>query len=325
MTVRRTVGENLVSDSAKAWVENALNRRADRLKEAGSKKGLPPALFSGELRIRAERLVTALELVPKRSGLWTPRGQLLQVAFYNARASSRLALEERRNAYRERAFSELSGLITQARDAEHFRLLEEIGDPSSDGPLESVRAQLAEKLSELHEERLGDQERTASDAVYYFLCSIGHQWAIESERSPDLDADLEKLRAIGLAADLGISEAVPEVFLSMLLIIEEAIGPWIDSYSDSDWTELIYERIEATFFDDRELLGLLEGTLVLEDSRLVTTPLARSEGDCLRLLLAERWAGRRAGGVFPWGERAVCPIPDPLRPGSVKELPPLDR
>jgi hypothetical protein len=302
-----------------------MSRRFDHLRDGADLKTSAPILRGEEVIGRATQLVTALELAPRRYGSWIPRGHLLQLAVHNALALSRLNDNETRlKISQERAFNALVAFITQARDQAHFDLLEELADPFHDSSAESIRGQLIEQLSEMHEERLGDHRRMASDALYYFLLSVGHQWAVENEVAPDPDLlSLEDLRTIGLAADLGIFEEMPRPFFDGLSVIDQAIGPDDLDLSDQDWFELILGRIQATFFDDDELLGYLDNTLIRQDSQLVTTAWANTEAGCLRVLMAERWAARRKPGYFPWGEPAVCPIPDPLRPGSVKQLPPL--
>lgn len=247
------------------------------------------------------------------SEAWIPRGQLFDAAIRIAYALTRpVAAGEWSDVIREdRPLVEMVEAVRAARMAERETLLDDLSNRFSDR--DDPRQEVLEAIEQLTAERIDSLERLASDALFYWLAFAGTTWAAENEQPPDPSQDLDSLIGRGLAADLRICEPVRPMFLGMLWTVEKACG---GAGVDQD----VPGGFEAVFFDHGETESLLAHCQIAEDAKLTPAAGPQPLGKTIRDLMIERWQVRGSQTVLPWNDTAPCLIPDPLQPGSVKEL-----
>lgn len=247
------------------------------------------------------------------SEAWIPRGQLFDAAIRIAYSLTRPAAAGEWNSVirEDRRLVEMVEAVRASRMAERETLLDDLSNRFSDR--DDPRQEILNAIEQLTAEQIDSFERLASDALFYWLAFAGTTWAAENERPPDPSQDLDSLIGRGLAADLRICEPVRPLLLDMLWTVEKACG---GAGVDQD----VPGGFEAVFFDHGETESLLAHCQIAKDARLTPTAEPQSLGKTIRALMIERWQVRGSQGVTPWGETTPCLIPDPLQPGSVKQL-----
>lgn len=246
----------------------------------------------------------------KAREIWAPRGQLADAALYFAFGLSRPPAarsgEWSKSLFADRCFSNLAEIVAEARHDAHEKTIEELA--ASDEP---GAEQILEAADRFFHERQEDETKIASDALFYFLAWVGFSYAVEQETLPPAEMDRSEAHGRGFAAALRICEPLA---LDLYLAFADA-----DRLYSAGWEK--EAALEEVFPDEKLLEAAFGRCQIGADAILELRPSWWSPGRAIRELLAKRWLTLDAG-FFPWGESAPYLVPDPVRLGSTKQLPP---